>query len=156
MQRKADVWRATPHSATMQLSEICVLGSRRHGERPCIRSSTSSGSSSWFYFCSVFSVSDKRGTNAWIENTTIVPLPAERTSAMDWGTVLAGALITSALWLILFALGAGAGVASVSPYGSNNPLGTTLTMIGVAWFCIITIGSYNGRSFFRRALSSGC
>ena len=82
------------------------------------------------------------------DSTTIVALPAERTSAIDWGTVIAGALITSALWLILFAFGVGAGVAAVSPYSWNNPSGTTLTIVGVAWFCIITIGSYIAGAFF--------
>jgi len=82
------------------------------------------------------------------DSTTIVSLPAERTSAIDWGTVLAGALITSALWVILFAFGVGAGVASVSPYSWNNPSGTTLTIIGVAWFCVIMIGSYMAGGFF--------
>ena len=55
------------------------------------------------------------------DTTTVVSVPSDRTTNFDWGAVLGGALLSSALSFVLFSFGSAAGVASVSPYSWNNP-----------------------------------
>ena len=81
-------------------------------------------------------------------DTTVVALPSDRTTNFDWGAIIGGALIGSALSFVLFSFGTAAGVASVSPYSWNNPSATTLTIIGVAWFSVVMMGSFLVGGYF--------
>jgi hypothetical protein len=82
-------------------------------------------------------------------DTTIVAVPpAPATSYVDWGSVIGGALVASALSFILFAFGSAAGVGSVSPYSASNPSVTTLSLIATAWFVIVMIGSFLVGGYF--------
>ena len=90
-------------------------------------------------------------------DTTLVALPSDRTTNFDWGAIIGGALIASALSFVLFSFGSAAGLASTSPYSWNNPSATTLTIIGVAWFSVVMMGSFLVGGYFagryRRAAS---
>ena len=79
---------------------------------------------------------------------TVVALPNDRTTNFDWGAIIGGALIASALSFVLFSFGSAAGVASVSPYSWNKPSATTLTILGAAWFSVVMIGSFLGGGYF--------
>jgi hypothetical protein len=57
-------------------------------------------------------------------------------------------LVASALSFVLLAFGSAAGFASVSPYSWNNPSGTTMSVIGVAWFVVVMIGSFLVGGYF--------
>jgi hypothetical protein len=76
------------------------------------------------------------------DTTTVVAMPGDRSTNFDWGAIIGGAIIASALSLVLFAFGSAAGVASVSPYSWNNPSGTTLTIVGAAYVSVVMIGSF--------------
>ncbi len=76
------------------------------------------------------------------DTTTVVAMPSDRTTNFDWGAIIGGALIATALSFVLFAFGSAAGIASVSPYSWNNPSGMTLTIIGAAYISFVMIGSF--------------
>ena len=76
------------------------------------------------------------------DTTTVVAVPSDRTTDIDWGAIVGGALIASALSFVLFSFGSAAGVVSVSPYSWNNPSATTLTIIAAAWTSLVMIGSF--------------
>jgi hypothetical protein len=73
--------------------------------------------------------------------------PAAQTY-VDWNSVLGGALVASALSFVLFAFGSGAGLLSVSPYSWNNPSGTTLSILAVAWFVFVMMNSFLAGGYF--------
>ncbi len=77
-----------------------------------------------------------------MNDTTVVALPNDRSTNFDWGAIIGGALIASALSFVLFSFGSAAGVASVSPYSWNNPSASTLSIVGAAWFSVVMIGSF--------------
>jgi hypothetical protein len=58
-------------------------------------------------------------------------------SGVSWAAVAAGAFVTAALSLILLALGAGAGLSSLSPF-SNTGASTTAVGVGALLFLCIT------------------
>ena len=82
------------------------------------------------------------------DTTTVVAMPSDRSTNFDWGAVIGGALIATALSFVLFAFGSAAGVASVSPYSWNNPSGMTLTIIGAAYVSVVMIGSFLVGGYF--------
>lgn len=82
------------------------------------------------------------------DSTTVVAMPSDRSTNFDWGAVIGGALIATALSFVLFAFGSAAGVASVSPYSWNNPSGTTLTIVGAAYVSVVMIGSFLVGGYF--------
>jgi hypothetical protein len=82
-------------------------------------------------------------------DTTIVAVPpGPPPSYVEWAPIVGGALIASALSFVLFSFGSAAGVASVSPYSWNNPSTTILSLIAVAWFVIVMIGSFLVGGYF--------
>jgi hypothetical protein len=81
-------------------------------------------------------------------DTTVVALPSDRTTNFDWGAIIGGALIASALSFVLFWFGSAAGVASVSPYSWNNPSTATLTIMAAAYFSVVMIGSFLVGGYF--------
>ena len=82
------------------------------------------------------------------DTTTVVAVPSDRNTNFDWGAVIGGALIASALSFVLFSFGSAAGVASVSPYSWNNPSATTLSIIGAAYVSVVMIGSFLVGGYF--------
>ena len=83
------------------------------------------------------------------DTTTVVAVPAvDSTTNFDWGAIVGGAFLSSVLALVLFAFGSAAGFASFSPYSWDNPSGTTLTIIGVAWFALVMIGASLAGGYF--------
>jgi hypothetical protein len=82
------------------------------------------------------------------DTTTVVAMPSDRSTNFDWGAVIGGALIATALSFVLFAFGSAAGVASVSPYSWNNPSGMTLTIVGAAYVSVVMIGSFLVGGYF--------
>lgn len=81
-------------------------------------------------------------------DTTVVAVPSDRTTNFDWGAIIGGALVATALSFVLFAFGSAAGVASVSPYSWNNPSGTTLTIVGAAYVSVVMIGAFLVGGYF--------
>jgi hypothetical protein len=82
------------------------------------------------------------------DTTTVVAMPSDRSTNFDWGAIIGGALIATALSFVLFAFGSAAGVASVSPYSWNNPSGMTLTIVGAAYVAVVMIGSFLVGGYF--------
>lgn len=82
------------------------------------------------------------------DTTTVVAMPSDRTTNFDWGAVIGGALIATALSFVLYAFGSAAGIASVSPYSWNNPSGMTLTIVGAAYVSFVMIGSFLVGGYF--------
>jgi hypothetical protein len=79
---------------------------------------------------------------------TIVEAQEEaQASGVSWGAIVAGGIATSALSLLLLALGAGLGFSSVSPW-SNSGVSSTTFNIGAGLYLIVmamvasTIGGY--------------
>jgi hypothetical protein len=80
--------------------------------------------------------------------------PAETTvkneayvSSVSWAAVSAGAFVAAALSLILLALGAGAGLSSVSPWSTIGASASTVGLIAIVWLVVTqiiasTIGGY--------------
>jgi hypothetical protein len=79
---------------------------------------------------------------------TVVEAQEEgQASGVSWGAIMAGGIATSALSLLLLALGAGLGFSSVSPW-SNSGVSSTTFNIGAGLYLIVmamiasTIGGY--------------
>lgn len=64
------------------------------------------------------------------------PSPGTPTSAVSWPAVFAGAFVATAVTIMLVALGAGFGFASVSPF-TSNPSATTFTVLAAIWLIIV-------------------
>jgi len=60
-------------------------------------------------------------------------------SAVSWSAVLAGAAVAAALSVALFALGAGLGLASVSPWAASGVSMTTFGILTGAWFLAVQL-----------------
>jgi hypothetical protein len=60
-------------------------------------------------------------------------------SGVSWAAVIAGAFVTAALWLMLFALGTGAGFSSVSPWSNLGASASNIKMAAIVWLIIIQI-----------------
>jgi hypothetical protein len=71
-----------------------------------------------------------------------VPQGGAGAPSVDWGAIVSGAFVASALSFVLFSFGSAAGVASVSPWSYNNPSAKTLGIVAVAWVLISMIGSF--------------
>jgi hypothetical protein len=64
--------------------------------------------------------------------------PAESpTLAVSWAAIIAGAFAMAAISLILLALGAGLGFASVSPWSNSNPSATTFGIAAGIWLIVV-------------------
>ena len=62
-------------------------------------------------------------------------------SAVSWGAILGGALGASAMALILFVLGTGLGLTSVSPWAREGIDAGTFGMVAVAWVVFTSVAS---------------
>jgi hypothetical protein len=85
------------------------------------------------------------GSAADLQSTPDVDTPAEvdagapresGTSAVSWAAILCGAAIAAAVSLLLVALGAGLGLASLSPWTAAGVSATTFTAITAIWFIV--------------------
>ena len=65
----------------------------------------------------------------------------EAGSGVSWASILAGAFVAAALSLALLALGAGLGLASVSPWSGSAVSGSTFTNISGAYLLMVAIMS---------------
>ena len=64
--------------------------------------------------------------------------PAETpVSAISWGAIIGGAFAIVSISLILLALGAGLGFASVSPWSNTGPSATTFTVAAAIWLLVV-------------------
>lgn len=62
-----------------------------------------------------------------------------RHSAVSWAAVAAGAFVTAALGLILLALGAGAGLSSLSPWSTSGLTTATVGKVALLWIAGIEV-----------------
>jgi hypothetical protein len=60
-------------------------------------------------------------------------------SGVSWGAVIGGAFVASALYLILLALGAGFGLAAVSPWSYARETAAAAGAVALVWLIIIEI-----------------
>ena len=58
-------------------------------------------------------------------------------SAASWGAIIAGAFVAASVTLILLALGAGLGFASVSPWQGHGVTATTFAATTAIWFIVM-------------------
>lgn len=58
-------------------------------------------------------------------------------SGIAWGPVLGGAVVATAVTVLLLALGSGLGLASVSPMSGDNPSATTFTVVAAIWLLVV-------------------
>lgn len=76
-------------------------------------------------------------TTAIIDNQGVDSAPESRVSAVSWAAVFAGAFVTVASGLMLIALGAGVGFASVSPWSGSGVSATTFTVAMAIWLIVV-------------------
>ncbi|MEY4640730.1 MAG: hypothetical protein RLZZ227_724, partial [Pseudomonadota bacterium] len=60
-------------------------------------------------------------------------------SAASWGAIFAGALAASALSLVLFILGIGLGLGSISPWSNEGISGTALGVSTILWITFVSL-----------------
>jgi hypothetical protein len=60
-------------------------------------------------------------------------------SAVSWGAILAGGVAAAALSLILFILGIGLGLSSISPWSQEGISGTTLGFSAILWITFTSL-----------------
>jgi hypothetical protein len=65
--------------------------------------------------------------------------PATAASAVSWGAILAGAVAASALSLILFILGIGFGLTSVSPWSQDGLSGAAFGISAILWITFTSL-----------------
>jgi hypothetical protein len=58
-------------------------------------------------------------------------------SAASWGAIIAGAVVAASVSIILLALGAGLGLATVSPWQGRGISATTFTAMTAIWFIVM-------------------
>lgn len=77
--------------------------------------------------------------------TMVEPGIAPPRPGISWGPVLGGAVVATAVTVLLVAIGSGLGFASVSPTSGGNPSGTTFTVIAAIWLLVVQwISSFFG------------
>jgi hypothetical protein len=69
--------------------------------------------------------------------TTEVALRAPVRSGLSWGAVFGGAVVATAVTVMLTALGSGIGLAWVSPTSASNPSVVTFTVTAAIWLIIV-------------------
>jgi len=75
----------------------------------------------------------------------IVETPLDRmagVSAFDWCSVAGGAAIAAALAFLLLTFGSAVGLAVVSPWSGAGASGTTVGIVGAAWYLFVSLLSY--------------
>lgn len=72
----------------------------------------------------------------------IADAPEEPDSYMEWGPVLAGAVVASAISLVLFTFGGGVGLSISSPFPNENTPPQTLSYLTMGWVLVVMIFSF--------------
>jgi hypothetical protein len=75
--------------------------------------------------------------NTAIDRGVEVIVPDAQASAVSWSAIVAGAVVAAATSLILLALGAGFGFASVSPWSANDPTTSTFGIVAAIWLIVV-------------------
>jgi hypothetical protein len=66
-------------------------------------------------------------------------------SGIAWAPILGGAVVATAVTVLLAALGSGLGLASISPTSASNPSVTTFTVLAAVWLLVVQwISSFFG------------
>ena len=69
----------------------------------------------------------------------VQPNREAHSSGVSWGAVMGGAFVSSALYLILLALGAEFGLSAISPWSTASVRATTVGAVAIAWLIIVEI-----------------
>jgi hypothetical protein len=73
-----------------------------------------------------------------IPETVMVDAPTESSSsAVNWGPIIAGALVAAAISLLLLLVGTGLGFAMVSPWSSQSASAATLGVSAAVWLIVV-------------------
>jgi hypothetical protein len=70
---------------------------------------------------------------------TTPPVVEVHTSGPSWSAIVAGAVVAAALSLLLFALGAGLGLSSVSPWSGSGVSATTFKVGAGIYLCVVAV-----------------
>lgn len=63
-------------------------------------------------------------------------------SAVSWAAIFAGAVAAAAVSLVLFTLGTGIGLASISPWGNSGAKSTTVGILAILWVLAIHVFAF--------------
>ena len=74
-------------------------------------------------------------------SSTVTSSPESSSSAVSWAAIFGGAVVASALSLILLSLGTGLGLSSISPYGNAGASASTFTISAAIWLIAVQIVS---------------
>lgn len=84
---------------------------------------------------------------------------SDHASYVDWAAIIAGAVLASAIWFVLFTFGSGIGLSIASPLDADNPSPVVYVIATSLWFIWITISSFMAGGYLagrlRRRLFEG-
>lgn len=69
-------------------------------------------------------------------------------SSVDWGAVIAGAVIAAAISFVLFTFGAAVGLSITSPYPAENVSAVTFGLVLGLWIVLVTVMSFMAGGYF--------
>jgi hypothetical protein len=68
-------------------------------------------------------------------------------SAVSWAAIIAGAVSAAAFAIVLFTLGTGLGLASISPWGNRGLTASSIGALAIAWFIAIHLFSFGAGGY---------
>ena len=69
-------------------------------------------------------------------------------SSVDWGAIIAGAVIAAAISFVLFTFGAAVGLSITSPYPAENVSAVTFSLVLGLWIVLVTVMSFMAGGYF--------
>lgn len=69
-------------------------------------------------------------------------------SSVDWGAVIAGAVIAAAISFVLFTFGAAVGLSITSPYPGETVSAVTFALVLGLWIVLVTVTSFLAGGYF--------
>lgn len=69
-------------------------------------------------------------------------------SSVDWGAVIAGAVLAAAISFVLFTFGAAVGLSITSPYPAENVSAVTFALVLGLWIVLVTVMSFMAGGYF--------
>lgn len=69
-------------------------------------------------------------------------------SSVDWGAVIAGAVIAAAISVVLFSFGAAVGLSITSPYPAESVSAVTFALVLGLWIVLVTVMSFLAGGYF--------
>ena len=69
-------------------------------------------------------------------------------SSVDWGAVIAGAVIAAAISFVLFTFGAAVGLSITSPYPAESVSAVTFALVLGLWIVLVTVMSFLAGGYF--------